>query len=64
VPAAWVGRPGAGHPQPPSTWRGHPLLGDLVLLPLTADEAPTAFGDHLLHLDPELGLVHQHTPPV
>ncbi|WUH88720.1 HD domain-containing protein [Streptomyces sp. NBC_00433] len=64
VPAAWVARPGADHPRPPSAWRGHPLLGDLVLLPLTADRAPTAFGDHLLHLDPELGLVHQHTPAV
>jgi CRISPR-associated endonuclease/helicase Cas3 len=62
VPAAWVARPDAGHPAPPHSWRDHPLLADLVLLPCEPDGTPTAFGDHRLHLDPELGLVHHHTP--
>lgn len=57
VPEAWV-RGGKPVPVPPS-WTSHPLLARLVLLIAEpSDPRPVPFGDHLLRMDPELGLVH------
>ncbi|WP_345600018.1 HD domain-containing protein [Streptomyces coacervatus] len=47
----------------PESWRQHALLADLTLL--THDAAapgPVRFGRHVLHLDPDLGLIHDETP--
>lgn len=63
VPAAWVAAAGAEH-RPPDSFASHPLLAELVLLPADPrrPRRPQRFGSHLLHLDPELGLVHHRDP--
>ncbi|MYS95609.1 CRISPR-associated nuclease/helicase Cas3 [Streptomyces chartreusis NRRL 3882] len=60
VPAAWVARASAGH-QPPASWKQHPLLADIVLLPTdsVARESEHRFGQHWLRMDEELGLQHR-----
>jgi CRISPR-associated endonuclease/helicase Cas3 len=59
VPAAWVARTSAGH-QPPASWKQHPLLADIVLLPTDSvtREGEHRFGQHRLRMDEELGLQH------
>ncbi|WND40007.1 CRISPR-associated endonuclease Cas3'' (plasmid) [Streptomyces sp. BB1-1-1] len=60
VPAAWVTRTSARH-QPPASWKQHPLLADIVLLPTDSvtRESEHRFGHHWLRLDEELGLQHR-----
>ncbi|MFF4640525.1 CRISPR-associated endonuclease Cas3'' [Streptomyces olivaceus] len=60
VPAAWVARSSARH-QPPASWKQHPLLADVVLLPTDAvtHEGEHHFGQHCLRMDEELGLQHR-----
>jgi CRISPR-associated endonuclease/helicase Cas3 len=63
APAAWTARRGREHTTP-DTWHRHPLLADLVLLPHDPTQppgTPLRFDRHLLHLDPDLGLVHRKT---
>ncbi|MFF9264075.1 helicase-related protein [Streptomyces longwoodensis] len=59
VPAAWVARTSAQH-QPPDSWKQHPLLADIVLLPTDSvtRESDHRFGQHWLRMDEELGLQH------
>jgi CRISPR-associated endonuclease/helicase Cas3 len=60
VPAAWVARTSAQH-QPPDSWKQHPLLADIVLLPTDSvtRESDHRFGQHWLRMDEELGLQHR-----
>jgi len=60
VPAAWVLRASARH-QPPASWKQHPLLADIVLLPADSvtRESEHRFGQHWLRMDEELGLQHR-----
>ncbi|MEU8975641.1 CRISPR-associated helicase Cas3' [Streptomyces monashensis] len=60
VPEDWL----ADAPtQVPESWRQHALLTDVTLLiHNTAAPEPVRFGRHLLHLDPDLGLVHDQAP--
>ncbi|WP_399446181.1 CRISPR-associated endonuclease Cas3'' [Streptomyces sp. WAC04189] len=61
VPAAWVARPLSARHQPPATWKQHPLLADIVLLPTDSvtREGEHRFGHHWLRMDEELGLQHR-----
>ncbi|MFF3589008.1 CRISPR-associated helicase Cas3' [Streptomyces sp. NPDC002387] len=62
VPAAWVAGSTRRH-QSPDSWQRHPLLADLVLLPQEAAcPLPVRLGRHLLHVDDELGLIHDELP--
>ncbi|MFB6753587.1 CRISPR-associated endonuclease Cas3'' [Streptomyces sp. NPDC056353] len=60
VPAAWVARASARH-EPPASWKQHPLLADIVLLPADSvtRESEHHFGQHWLRMDEELGLQHR-----
>ncbi|MYV50107.1 CRISPR-associated endonuclease Cas3'' [Streptomyces sp. SID2888] len=60
VPAAWVARTSARH-HPPASWKQHPLLADIVLLPTDSvtRESEHRFGHHWLRMDEELGLQHR-----
>ncbi|WP_247701280.1 CRISPR-associated endonuclease Cas3'' [Streptomyces sp. RM72] len=60
VPAAWVARASARH-EPPASWKQHPLLADIVLLPTDSVtlESEHHFGQHWLRMDEELGLQHR-----
>ncbi len=62
VPAAWVTRRGPQH-RPPASWAQHPLLADLILLPTSARPPACSehYGRHRLHMDDELGLIHDTT---
>ncbi|MEU6964985.1 CRISPR-associated helicase Cas3' [Streptomyces chrestomyceticus] len=62
VPEDWVSD-SAGCPPVPPSWARHPLLADLTLLAHTPHRPePVRLGRHLLHLDAELGLVHDQAP--
>ncbi|MEU9211168.1 CRISPR-associated endonuclease Cas3'' [Streptomyces sp. NPDC048415] len=64
VPATWVAAR-TRHHQGPDAWQQHPLLADLVLLPHdTACPQPVRFSRHQLHVDDELGLIHDELQPV
>ncbi|RSN73054.1 CRISPR-associated helicase/endonuclease Cas3, partial [Streptomyces sp. WAC 05379] len=60
VPEEWIADAPAHLPE---SWRQHALLADLTLLVHDRDApSPVRIGAHLLHLDAELGLVHDEAP--
>ncbi|MFI9780492.1 CRISPR-associated endonuclease Cas3'' [Streptomyces sp. NPDC051956] len=60
VPAAWVAGPHRG-PAAPDSWQRHALLADTVLLPTETGQPDVdhRFGQYLLRMDPDLGLIHR-----
>lgn len=60
VPAAWVAGPHSG-PATPDSWQRHALLADTVLLPTETGQPDIdhRFGQYLLRMDPDLGLIHR-----
>ncbi|MGW6309024.1 CRISPR-associated endonuclease Cas3'' [Streptomyces niveus] len=64
VPAAWVAR-SAPHNRAPDNWQRYPLLAGTVLLPAEPNDPDLEhrFGQYLLRMDEDLGLVSRRERP-